>query len=215
MNYKNEELRINKEIYDLESKLQNLERLDPSTEQEKNEVAYLKEQIKARQQLLELVKKEQNFNGYTDLYNNANEYMGRAARIGDNYLSPEMTEELDRRLELSNARNDVKRTDSAAKVSSKAVKDADKAVSDYLSKYKQILAAQDKLYALQVKENALDDSKKGMYTREIEAQRQLVQSLKEGFTYYRDSADELEGMKLTTEQIKQLNQGINTAQAQS
>lgn len=215
VNYKNEELRINKEIYDLESRLQNLERLDPSTEQEKNEVAYLKEQIEARQQLLELVKKEQNFNGYTDLYNDANEYMGRAARIGDNYLSPEMTEELDRRLELSNARNDVKRTDSAAKVSSKVVKDADKAVSDYLSKYKQILAAQDKLYALQVKENALDDSKKGMYTREIEAQRQLVQSLKEGFTYYRDSADELEGMKLTTEQIKQLNQGINTAQAQS
>ena len=113
-------------------------------------------------------------------------------------ISSNGMEEMNKALEEVRARNEVKSADTTTKVSTREMSNADKAIDNYLKKYKQILASQDKLYALQVKENALDDSKKGMYTREIEAQRQLVQSLKEGFIYYRDSADELDGMKLTT-----------------
>ena len=208
MRYKTEELKVERELYDLDTKKMALEQRVSSTgsEDDKRELAQIEQEIQKRQELLDLIKKTADFKGI-DKY-------GRAM-IGPNTISPDLTDVLNNRIELARARNDVKASDSSSKIYNQFNKDADKAVSDYLSKYKQILAAQDKLYALQVKENALDDSKKGMYTREIEAQRQLVQSLKEGFTYYRDSADELEGMKLTTEQIKQLNQGINTAQAQS
>ena len=206
--YKAQELKINQEVADLETKIDNLRNTN-NTEYEgdiRSEIQLIETQIAKRKELLALIQEEAKYRGKDSEGN---------VLIGDNLLAGSYAQNLDRQIELTAARQGVRTADSATRDYATAIKEADKSITSYLAKYKQIKAEEDKLYALKQKENALDESQKGYYDAEIKAQQKIITNLSEGFKIYNQTDGELDGILLSEKQRTELIRQQNLIDAQS